>query len=223
MEICATNEIPPLAAALDPQNRFRASFVEGVHQPPTNDAAAVTRWLEDLIHAMLAQQHSALLDLGSGDTSLIRLLDDAPDLASAMESSGVAPVAIYTVGPRVDDLASLASLEERGFQPKATAIIMNEGLADPTIPPDEAFGWVLRHSVFKAAVDRGAVVLWMPRLDPAVAADIEEKRILFSAARDGISPKSHPSEPLGIFDRSRVRAWMVAMGEMLTPIRPWLP
>ena len=212
-----------LAAALDPQNRSLASFIEGVGQPPTNDAAAVARWLEDLLRAMMAQQQSALLDLGGGDTSLGRLLADVPDLVDVMEGAGVAAVAAYTLGPRVDDLASLSSFEARGFQPRATAIVLNEGLADPTTPREEAFGRVLRHSAYRAAVERGAVTLWMPRLDPAVAAEIEAKRLPFTAARDGQSPKSRPSAPLGLFDRSRVRAWMVAMDVMLSPVRPWLP
>lgn len=212
-----------LAAALDPQNRSLAGFIEGVEQPPTNDAATVTRWLEVLVRAMMEQQQSAFLDLGGGDTSLGRLLADVPDLANVMEDSGLAPVAIYTLGPRVDDLASLSSFETRGFQPRATAIVLNEGLADPTTPRDEAFGRVLRHSAYRAAVERGAVTLWMPRLDPTVAAEIEAKRLPFTAARDGQSPKSRPVAPLGPFDRSRVRAWMVAMDAMLGPVRPWLP
>lgn len=38
-----------LMAALDPQNRSLASFFAGVEQPPTNDAAATARWLEELL------------------------------------------------------------------------------------------------------------------------------------------------------------------------------
>ena len=223
LELSAANGGTALAAALDPQNRSLAGFIEGVAQPPTNDAAAVTRWLESLVRAMMTQQQSALLDLGGGDTSLGRLLADVPDLADVMEEAGVPAVACYTVGPRVDDLASLSSFEARGFKPRATAIVLNEGLSDPTTPREEAFGRVLRHSAFKAAVERGAVVLWMPRLEPAVAADIEAKRLPFAAARDGQSPKSRPAAPLGPFDRSRVRAWMAAMDATLAPVRPWLP
>ncbi len=223
METMTASGSIALAAALDPQNRSLAGFLDGVEQPPTNDAAAVARWLESLLKTMMEEKGSALLDLGGGDTSLGRVLSAVPDLADVMESAGVAPVAIYTLGPRVDDLASLASFEARGFQPRATAIVLNEGLADPTTPRDEAFGRVLRHSAFKAAVERGAVVLWMPRLEPAVAAEIEAKRLHFTAARDGQSPKSRSSVPLGPFDRSRVRAWMLAMDAMLAPVQPWLP
>lgn len=210
-------------AALDPQNRSLKGFLGGVQEPPTNDAAAVAKWLERLLRHLMAHRQSALLDLGGGDTSLGRLLADVPDLAEAMEEAGVSPVAVYTLGPRVDDLASLASFEARGFRPRAVAILLNEGLADPTLPREDAFARVLRHSAFRAAVARGAVPLWMPRLEPAVAAEVEAKRLHFSDARDGQSPEGRQVAPLGPFDRSRVRKWLEAMEAELAPIRSWLP
>lgn len=223
MDVVAAGSGSALAAALDPQNRSLANFLDGVAQPPTNDAAAVARWLESLLRAMMENGTSALLDLGGGDTSLGRVLSDVPDLATAMEGAGVAPVAIYTLGPRVDDLASLATFEAQGFQPRATALVLNEGLTDPTMAREEAFARVMRHSAFKAAVARGAAVLWMPRLEPSVAADIEAKRLSFPAARDGVLPTSRTIAPLGVFDRSRVRAWMNGMDAMLAPVTAWLP
>lgn len=222
-ERLAEGESEALFAALDPQNRSLTGFLDDVQEPPTNDAAAVAKWLERLLRHLMAAQQSALLDLGGGDTSLGRLLADVPDLADAMEEAGVSPVAIYTLGPRVDDLASLASFEARGFQPRATALVLNQGLADPTLPREDAFARVLRHSAFKAAVARGAVPLWMPRLEPSVAAEIEAKRLHFTDARDGVAPEGREVAPLGPFDRSRVRKWLDAMEAELAPIRTWLP
>lgn len=222
-ERLAEGESEALFAALDPQNRSLAGFLDDVQEPPTNDAAAVAKWLERLLRHLMATQQSALLDLGGGDTSLGRLLADVPDLADAMEEAGVSPVAIYTLGPRVDDLASLASFEARGFQPRATALVLNQGLADPTVAREDAFARVLRHSAFKAAVARGAVPLWMPRLEPSVAAEIEAKRLHFTDARDGVAPEGREVAPLGPFDRSRVRKWLDAMEAELAPIRTWLP
>ena len=39
-------------------------------------------------------------------------------------------------------------------------MILNEGTGDPTKPREQSFGPILRHSVFKSALDRGAVQLW---------------------------------------------------------------
>jgi hypothetical protein len=224
LEAVAVSGSEVMAAALDPQNRSLAAFIEGVDQPPTNEAASVATWLEELLRFAMDEKRSAVLDLGGGDISLSRLLDDAPDLADVMEEAGVAPVAMYTIGPRVDDLSSLASFEKQGFAPKATALILNEGLVSPTQPREEAFGWVLNHSAFRAAVARGAVPIWMPRLDSNVASEIEAKRLQFSLARDGREPASRPPVGLlGPLNRSRVRKWLGSMDHALEPIRSWFP
>lgn len=212
---------PVIYAAADPQNRSLKSYIEGVAEPPTNDAAAVTRWLEELIEFVTAEKASALVDLGGGDTSLERLITQMPDLASTMTEAGVTPVLMYLLGPRLDDLASLASFEAAGFQPPATALILNEGLADPYTT--EPFARIIRHSAYKAAVARGAVELRMPRLDPEVAAEIEAKRLRFAYARDGIVPDGRRVTPVGGLKRSKVRQWLAAMERDFAPVRSWLP
>jgi hypothetical protein len=213
----------PLAAALDPQNRSLASFLNDVAQPPTTDPVGVARWAEELLGFVMAEQQGALLDMGGGDLSLGKLLEDVPDLAEALEQAGVPAVALYTLSPRVDDLGVLAGYAAQGFQPRATALILNAGLADPTLAREEAFARVLRHSVFRAAVARGAVPIWMPRLDATVAAEIEGKRLRFGQARDGQAPADQPGAVLGPFNRSRLRKWMTEMDAALAPIRSWLP
>jgi hypothetical protein len=72
-------------------------------------------------------------------------------------------------------------------------------------------------------VERGAVPIWMPRLDAGVAAEIEGKRLRFGQARDGQAPDDQPGAILGPFDRSRVRKWMADMAAALLPIRSWIP
>jgi hypothetical protein len=213
----------PIAAALDPQNRSLASFVNDVAQPDTTDPVGVARWAEELLGFVMAEKQSALLDMGGGDLSMGRLLQDVPNLTTSLEEAGVQPVALYTLSPRVDDLGVLAGYEAQGFQPRATALILNAGLADPTMPREDAFARVLRHSAFRAAVERGAVPLWMPRLDAGVAAEIEGKRLRFGQARDGQAPDDQPNAILGPFNRSRVRKWMADMDAALAPIRSWLP
>src|SRR6185312_14962146 len=139
----------------------------------------------------------AVLDMGGGDTALASLLRLSPGFAQAMEEAGVAPVAAFLLGPRVDDLAVLHSLRTQGLRPKATALILNEGRVEQGAQPEEAFARVLRHSAFRAAVEDGAAVIWMPRLDPPdLAQEIEAKRLQFSAARDGITPPGRTVTPL---------------------------
>ena len=166
---------------------------------------------------------SAILDFSGGDTSLCRLLAEVPDLATTMEETSVVPVAVYLLSPRVDDLSSLATFEAQGFQPRATALVLNEGLIDPTVAREDAFARVIQHNAFKAAVARGATVLWMPRLEPRVAGEIERRGFQFAAARDGVTLNSRSKTPLNVFDRSRVRTRMNGMDAMLAPVTAWLP
>jgi hypothetical protein len=222
-EIISNNGGSTIYAAADPQNRSLVNYIDGVAQPPTNDALATSRWLEMLLRHAMEQKTSALVDLGGGDTSLHKLLSTFPDLATTLDNAGLVPVAVYLLGPRVDDLAALASFEALGFQPVATVLIRNEGLADPTMDRKDAFARLIRHSAYKEAVGRGAIELWMPRLDPAVAQEIEAKRISFGQARDAQSPKGRKVGPLGPFDRSRVRTWLNTMAMEMAPISSWLP
>jgi hypothetical protein len=212
-----------ILAALDPQNRSLATWFDGVEQPPTSDGAQSARWLRDLLSYLMQQKASAVLDFGGGDTALSKLVDLAPSIAATMEDAGVIPVALYMVAPRQDDLASLESLEAAGFQPKATSIILNEGRVDSTMARDEAFARVLRHSVFRSAVARGAVPLWMPRLEPEVMQEIEGKRLTFGQARDGVVPEGRTFTPIGGFERAMVGRWLERMEHEHEPIRSWLP
>jgi hypothetical protein len=71
-----------------------------------------------------------------------------------------------------------------GFRPAATAIVLNEAMAEIGDPPMHAFTRILRHSVFLAAVKRGAVPNWMPRLLPAQQVEIRRPRFRDAAARE---------------------------------------
>jgi hypothetical protein len=88
---------------------------------------------------------------------------------------------------------------------------------------EDAFARVRRHKTYRAAIERGAVEVWMPRLEAAVAEEIEAKRISFTQARDATSPEGRTVAPLGPFDRLRVRHWLDTMAQELAPIATWLP
>ena len=208
-------------ADMDRTNATLSSYTSDVHRPPEGDEAAAARWLERLLAFVMENQANALIDLGGGDTTLRRLIAEMPDLPAMLEDAGVAPVAAYLLGPQPDDLSPLATLEHAAFRPAATVMVLNEGLAEIGGGREEAFARVLRHSVFAAALKRGAVPVWMPRLAPA--SEIEVRRIHFMQARDGVSRADRRQAPLGPFDRSRVRAWLANMDTELAGIASWMP
>ena len=204
-----------LMGDIDPTNASFSSYFEGVHRPANADnPAAVLKWLEQFIGHALKHRATATIDLGGGDTTLRRLVDELPDLPSMVEEEGAAVALLYHVGPQIDDLAPVAAMEERGFKPRATAIVMNEAAIEPGLTREQGFARMQRQNVFKAAIERGAVPVWMPRL--LVADAIEAKRAHFLEARDG-------KAGIGPFDRSRVRHWLAAMERQFAGIRTWLP
>ncbi len=213
-----------ILAALDPGNRSLATWFEGVEQPPTSDGTQTARWLRELLTFLMTDRpNAAVLDFGGGDTSLSKLVDAAPGIATTMEVAGLAPIACYCLTPRPDDLAALDSLEAAGFQPRATLLLFNEGRADSSMTRDEAFARVLRHSSVRSALARGAIPLWMPRLEPEVMQEVEAKRLQFTQARDGQVPASASFAPIGGFERAMIRRWMERQEAAHDAIASWLP
>lgn len=215
-----------ILATVDPTSRELSKYFPRVAFPSTtrgghDPVAGVVSWLERLLSVMMDEGQSAAIDFGGGDTSLGRLIGQTPDLVAMMTEAGVEPVALYTLSPRVTDLNPLAALEAKRFQPRATALILNEGrIANPSSDPVTEFAQLRRHSAYKAVIDRGAVEIWMPRL--FVAEKIEQRQIGFRQARDGIVPDGKNQQPLWPFDRRKVRYWMDDMERAFSPIASWL-
>jgi hypothetical protein len=219
-EILARNA-PARLAAIDPENRELTDFYDGILEPPTHDPAGIASWLKNLLDISLREKSSALIDTGGGDAALGTLVSRSENLTRVMIENGVHPVAVYPLSPRIADLSVMAALEAAGFQPQATLIILNEGRADPTVPREHAFRNLIRHSVYRAAIDRGAYPVWMPRL--YVAKDVEDRRLTYQQARDGIVPEGRKAIPLGVLDRSSVHHWLREMSEAFAPVMSWLP
>ncbi len=209
-----------LMADLDPTNDTFSKYIDNVARPPeASDPALSLKWLDKLLQHALQHRLSLLVDLGGGDTTLRRLVEQLPDLVEMAEAQGFAIVLFYTAGPQEEDLSPLATMEGLGFRPSATAIVLNEAMADLGDSPLQAFARVLRHSAFLAAIGRGAVPIWMPRLLPAQ--QVEIRRLHFRDAAAG--ELGQGKTPLGPFDRSRVLNWLQAMDANFAGIRTWLP
>ena len=213
-----------LLCALDPGNRALARWFEGVEQPPSADSAQSARWLRAALRHLLAERESAIMDFGGGgDVALAKLVELAPDIADTMSAGGVELVACYLISPRIDDLAILDSLEQAGFQPRCTMLVLNEGRVDSALTREEAFARILRHSAFRSAVSRGAVPIWFPKLEPEVAAEIEGKQLTFGQARDGLVPEGRTFSPIGGIERAMVRRWLERVEQEFAPVHSWMP
>jgi hypothetical protein len=207
---------PFLMADIDPTNASFASYFEGVSRPDTDDPAGVNRWLQAFIEYAVKHQTTAMIDLGGGDTTLRTLATEMPGFAQQIEEAGLVPVNFYLAGAQPDDLAPIATLAERGFNPRARAVVLNESTAEVGLSRQQAFMRVVRNRVLLDQLGSGAINLWMPRLHAADA--VESRRSSFAAARDG-----QTTPPLGIFDRSRVKSWLEAMDRQFHGVKSWMP
>jgi hypothetical protein len=207
---CRQPRTPWALVTVDTVNRELVHYFEDVATPPV--VGSSQQWLGSVIEALLKDKTaSAAIDFGGGDTALPGLVGELPDLALVMEAADLHPVLLVFLSPRVSDLTALKALDDAGFTPRATALVLNLGRADGV----EAFRPVVGHSVFRSASDRGAAAIYLPRLFGAGPA-IEQRRISFAAAasEDG---------PLSVLDRARVHRWLRQMDAAFAPICSWLP
>jgi len=197
-----------VVAACDPVNRSLRRFLDNIAEPPSSDTEEVKDWLWGLLHAAMTEQFSALIDLGGGDSSLTSLVAQMPGLAQILSEGGIEPVAVYLVGADPDDLTPLEIAERQGFQPRATAVVLNEFAGRR-----HRFDPILQDPTVRGALDRGAVQLWMPSLWNVAAEACNTNAWRFQDA------VSHGDA----FVASSVSDWLKRMDAEFEPIRSWIP
>lgn len=197
-----------LVAAADPINRSLRMFRDNVVEPESSDPEEVKDWLRDLLQHVMDNKLNALIDLGGGSTTLSSVLQEMPDLADVLSRHGVEPVAVHVVGADPHDLVPLAMTEAAGFRPAATAIVCNE--RDAT---RRRFDQILQHPTFLAAVERGAVPLWMPRLNPDAVEQCDSSHWRYHDVRTKAGP----------FVASAVQTWLRQMNEQFSGVMTWIP
>ena len=178
-------------------------FYDDVREPGSARPEDVKTWIEGRLMDMVVERYDAILDAGGGETPLSRLVDELP-VVSTLEDEGIRVVLAHLLGPETADLDYLASfLKGSRFAPKATMLVLNEGLILSQRSPEAAFAEIKRHPAFLNAVENGAVVARFPRL-PCMA-DVTDRGLTFEDAMNGVAKDDRP--PLSLFNKPRVRRW----------------
>ncbi len=194
-------------AAVDQGNRSLTQYFD-VLTPQDSDLVG---WLGSGMTELIENPSMSIaIDFGGGDTGLAGLLQQWPNLAQSLTDAGIEPVLVVLLGPSEDDLAMLAALDALSFRPAATLLVANLGLAGQG--GEREFGAVFAHSVYRAAVERGAVEVRMPR--NYAAPRLGQLAFLKAGKAEG---------GLGVFDRSRVETWLREMEAAFAPVASWLP
>jgi hypothetical protein len=209
-----------VVADADRTNATLSHYFEDVTSPPSADDRDVREWIKALIEQQIEQHFTAVLDLGGGDLMLKRVAREF-GLIEFFEEYGVQPVAVHLIGPDQDDLAYLTDVEAGGvFAPKATILVFNEALVPSHLTTRGVFEETVRNNpILNRTIERGARLVWMPRLEPATKIDL--RRLNFSAARAGHTKPGQT--PIGPLDRQLIARWQRAMEEAFQPVADWLP
>jgi hypothetical protein len=171
----------------------------------------VADWLDELVNTQAETRMSLMLDMGGGDQVFKRFAASL-DLAALLQAEGITPVALHFFSPDIDDLAYLQDVEASGaFCPAQTVLVLNEGLIKDGRPVDAAFAEMRDHSIFRAALKRGAKEIVLPRL--TCMQEVNSHRLSFAGAE----------KELGLTNRQRVAMWRRAVAKALAPIDSWLP
>ena len=201
--------------AADAGTRLLPEFFSQVMQPPSADVTAGAEWLRKLFDQLMRRKAGGMADLGADALSFREVVRTAPDLPTTFKESGIALIAAYVLTPAIDDVAILESHVAGGFVPENTALVLNGGRADSP----GAFDAIRKHPAYQAALARGAVEIWVPKLEPQdLALAIEGRRFLFHEARDGTVPPGNANPPLSGMQRSMVRQWLTLLDTELAPL-----
>ena len=113
----------------DQQNRSHSlsTFYEDAKTAPPGGIGDGKAWIEARFEELQQTGCDAILDVGGGATNFAKLASEVP-LLEATEASGMLVVVMFVTGPDRADLDYLEQFADLGSLPKATAIVMNEGL-----------------------------------------------------------------------------------------------
>jgi hypothetical protein len=206
----------PVILDADRTNATLAAFFPTAKQPPSAEDEDVWLWLNAQTDTQIEKGTTLYLDLGGGDLTLKRWARDL-DLAPFLSKHGIAPVLLHVLGSDVDDLAYLRDLETV-FAPKHTVVVLNEGMVPAGRSAGSAFNPVFEDAVFRAASDRGAQVIRMPRL--GCMQDVDRRRLSFQDAEAGAVKPGQ--ERIGPTMRQMIALWRRGMEERFAPVATWI-
>ena len=117
-----------LVADFDARSKTLAELFPGSVVPPSEELPDVKAEFSKLLNRMSREKASAVVDFGGGDRFMLEFGRDL-HLVEFCERRGIEPVALYVLGPEVEDLRHCLSIYEAGyFRPKRTIVAMNEGV-----------------------------------------------------------------------------------------------
>lgn len=215
----------------DRNNGTLVSFYPNASRPLAADDVSVTAWLEEVTAGAVDNRGERIvLDMGGGDRAFATV-SEHHGFNEVLPQEGVDLVAWYFLTGGRDDFETLVFMEDLGFRPPRTVIVLNEGLAPQAAAGEDAFAEAMRSKSVRRVIDRGAKVLRMPAapLKTMVAADNMFIGI-HAAAHRGVPKDENGNplpnfKPLDLWRGNELKRWLAAMEEahLAAGVAGWLP
>ncbi len=190
----------------------------GAIQPRGSDVGDVAEWVTEVTSQMAAEQQSMVLDMGGGDKVLAEHAKDL-NLREFCEAAGVQPLAIYSMGPTMEDFDHVMRIYEKGyFRSDRSVMVLNESLVPAGKAPGGMFDFIYAHPRFEEMAESARTVT-MPRL--ACMKAMRDESLTFYEAAEGKRGKS--GRPMSLGHQFMVKTWINRMEENLSEVKDWLP
>lgn len=172
-----------IVADFDARSKTLADLFPGAMVPPTEELPDVKASFSQLLNRMAKEKASAVVDFGGGDRFMLEYGRDL-ELVEYCQMFDIDPVALYVLGPEVEDLRHCLSIYEAGyFRPERTILVLNEGVIREGKTVVGAFERTMSDPGFQRMAADGAVPLLMTKL-PCMDL-VKDRRMSFYNAATG--------------------------------------
>ena len=176
-----------IVADFDARSKTLADLFPDAVVPPTEELPDVKAAFSKLLNRMTREKTSAVVDFGGGDRFMLEYGRDL-ELVEYCELFGIDPVAIYVLGPEVEDLRHCLSIYEAGyFRPERTILVLNEGVIRDGKTVVGAFEKTAQDPGFQKMLADGAKSMLMTKL-PCMDLVKEARLNFYQAATIGDTP-----------------------------------
>jgi hypothetical protein len=207
-----------IVADFDARSKTLADLFPGAEVPATEELPDLKSAFAKLLNRMTKEKKSAVVDFGGGDRFMLEFGRDLR-LVEFCARRGIEPVALYVLGPEVEDLRHCVSIYEAGyFRPRRMIVAMNEGVIREGKTALGAFEQTMKDPGFQKMVAGGAKPMLLTRL-PCMDLVKAGKRNFYEAAA-GIG-----DEPLDPVEEFMLSDWLEDLEEkrQRLGIAGWLP
>lgn len=177
-----------LVADFDARSKTLADLFPSAEVARSEELPDVKAEFSKILNRMSKEKTSAVIDFGGGDRFMLEYGRDL-HLVEFCRRRGIEPVAVYVLGPEVEDLRHCLSIYEAGyFRPERFILAMNEGVIREGKTLIGAFERTILDPGFQKMVSDGAKSLLITKLACMDMVKARKLNLYDAAIGEGVDP-----------------------------------